>query len=79
MSLVKEPSKVKTVTTLKGWVYRVVPGTFREGQVFTGSADHEDGYTPFVFFEAQGRNFGDRERVSLQGAEVASVVEDITQ
>ncbi|BBY06019.1 hypothetical protein [Mycobacterium noviomagense] len=79
MNLVKDPSKVKTVTTRKGWVYRVIPGTFQEGSVFTGAAEHEDGYVPCVSFEAQGRGFMDRERVSLQTAEVASVVEDISE
>lgn len=74
MGLFNAPERVCTITTSRGWLYKVVPGTLRDQLVYTG-ADPE-GHTQFVTFEAYAPRGGGRQLVSLRLSEITSVVED---
>jgi hypothetical protein len=64
--MIKNFAAVKTITTRKGWAYRVVEGSC--------TTEWFDG-TQFVVFLTRGKEFGTRERVAILPDEIASVVE----
>lgn len=64
--MIKNFEAVKSITTRKGWAYRVVEGTC--------TTDWHDG-TQYVVFLARGTKFGTRDRVAILPDEIASVVE----
>ncbi|MGC1155647.1 MAG: hypothetical protein WA622_27100 [Mycobacterium sp.] len=64
--MIKNFGAVKTITTRKGWAYRVVEGSC--------TIDWFDG-TQYVVFLAHGKESGVRERVAMLPDEIASVVE----
>jgi hypothetical protein len=75
MRLINDEKKVAKVTTSKGWVYRVAPGTFRT------EVDYTEGDEPVVWFtfDAQGRDFMTTlERVAIRQSDVTHIVESVT-
>jgi hypothetical protein len=76
MNLIRDEKKVTKVTTSRGWVYRVVPGTFRT------EVDHAQADGPVVWFtfDAQGRSFTTTvEHVAIRQSDVTHIVESVTE
>lgn len=70
MNLVQDQKRVRQVTTSKGWIYRVVEGSFST-EVVTEQGNSVVWFT----FEAHGKRYGTAERVAIRQSDVKQIVE----
>lgn len=70
MSLVRDENQVYRLTTDTGWVFKIVPGTFRTEVVREGGEP-----VTWFTFDAYGKVFGTTEHIAIRQSEVSRIME----